>query len=132
MEFPILRKIDGWYYLFFCIYDDDRINGVYDYRTFVYASRTLEELNHAPCIAQLNAHAPDPHEPNPLPPKTPNSGSSGAFCRFRGPDRRKSPRFLHIYTFFRKVMMLFPGKAAFATHFSPSFFGRAVGRMHIS
>lgn len=48
IESPILKKIDGWYYLFFCIYDDDdRINGAYDFRTFVYAARTLEELNQA-------------------------------------------------------------------------------------
>ncbi len=60
MESPILKKIDGWYYLFYCIYDDhDRINGSYDYRTYVFAARTLETFSNVPCIAQLNAHAPE-------------------------------------------------------------------------
>lgn len=60
MESPVLKKIDGWYYLFYCIYDDnDRINGSYDYRTYVYAARTLDKLGESPCIAQLNVHAPE-------------------------------------------------------------------------
>lgn len=59
-ESPVLKYIDGWYYLFYCIFDNsDRINGAYDYRTFVHAARTLEGLAEAPVIARLNAHAPE-------------------------------------------------------------------------
>lgn len=60
LESPILKKIDGWYYLFYCVYSDaDRVNGSYDYRTYVHVARTLEEMANAPCIAQINAHAPE-------------------------------------------------------------------------
>ena len=60
MESPILKRIHGWYYLLYCIYDaSDIINGFYDYRTFVHAAPSLEGLMSAPCVAQLRAHAPE-------------------------------------------------------------------------
>ena len=60
MESPILKYIDGTYYLLYCIYDgNDQVYGYYDYRTYVYAAPSLEELDGAPCVAQLDAHAPE-------------------------------------------------------------------------
>ena len=60
LESPILKYIDGWYYLIYCIFDgNDQINGAYDYRTYVHASRTLEELDNSPRLAELHAHAPE-------------------------------------------------------------------------
>ncbi|GHU74748.1 hypothetical protein AGMMS49992_17120 [Clostridia bacterium] len=60
LESPIIKWIDGWYYLFYCIYDHtDTINGAYDYRTFVHAAQSLDELMDAPCIANIKAHAPE-------------------------------------------------------------------------
>lgn len=60
MESPILKYIDGWYYLMYCIYDpNDRVNGSYDYRTYVHAARTLDGLSIDSPITNLRAHAPE-------------------------------------------------------------------------
>lgn len=59
-ESPILKYIDGCYYLIYCIYNHkDRVNGPYDYRTYVHAAKTLEELYDSPKVATLRAHAPE-------------------------------------------------------------------------
>ena len=60
MESPILKYIDGWYYLMYCIYNpNDRLNGSYDYRTYVHAAKTLQELSFEAPVTQLKAHAPE-------------------------------------------------------------------------
>ena len=56
-ESPFLIKKDGFYYLFWCLYDGK--NGVYDNRTFVFASKTLEGLKDSAPITILPAHAPE-------------------------------------------------------------------------
>ena len=59
-ESPILKYIDGWYYLFYCIFDgQDMVNGAYDYRTFVFAAKNLSELDGSEPITCLDAHAPE-------------------------------------------------------------------------
>lgn len=60
LESPILAFVDGWYYLFYCIYNSaDRVNGAYDFRTFVHAAQTLPALQGTQPIARLQAHAPE-------------------------------------------------------------------------
>ena len=60
LESPILKYIDGYYYLFYCIYDHrNQVNGYYDSRTYVHAAPTLEGLNGSAQIAEFDAHAPE-------------------------------------------------------------------------
>lgn len=59
-ESPCIVARDGWFYLFYCLYDaDDQVNGAYDYRTFVHRSADPLDFRDAPCVAQLPAHAPE-------------------------------------------------------------------------
>ncbi len=55
MESPCLIKREGWYYLLWSIYDGQ--NGCYDNRTYVFASRTLEDLHDAAPVAMVPGHA---------------------------------------------------------------------------
>jgi hypothetical protein len=60
LESPILKYINGLYYLIYCIYNHrDRINGSYDYRTYVHAAKTIKGLYDSPKLATLRAHAPE-------------------------------------------------------------------------
>ena len=60
LESPILKYIDGCYYLLYCVYDGrDQVNGYYDNRTYVHAAPTLDALNGSPCVATFDAHAPE-------------------------------------------------------------------------
>ena len=56
-ESPFIVEKEGMFYLFWCIYDGT--NGPYDNRTFVYVSKTPKTFDHADCIAELPAHAPE-------------------------------------------------------------------------
>lgn len=56
-ESPFLIKKDGFYYLFWCIYDGQ--NGAFDNRTYVFAAKTLEELYDQAPLTMLPAHAPE-------------------------------------------------------------------------
>ncbi len=56
-ESPFLLKRDGYYYLFWCIYDG--YCGCYDNRTFVFASRDLHGFLDLAPITILPAHAPE-------------------------------------------------------------------------
>ena len=56
-ESPFLIKKDGFYYLFWCIYDGR--NGAFDNRTYVFAAKTLEELYDQAPLTMLPAHAPE-------------------------------------------------------------------------
>ncbi len=54
-ESPFLFKKDGVYYLVWCIYDG--LNGCYDNRTFVFASKSLDGFDGISPITMLKAHA---------------------------------------------------------------------------
>jgi beta-fructofuranosidase len=56
-ESPVLVFRDGWFYLFWCIYDGT--NGLYENRTFVMRSESLTGFHEAPVIAELQSHAPE-------------------------------------------------------------------------
>ncbi len=56
-ESPFLFKRNGVYYLLWTVYDGR--NSCYDYRTFVFAGETFEELFDFAPITMLKAHAPE-------------------------------------------------------------------------
>lgn len=56
-ESPFMLKRDGIYYLFWSA--SDGRNGCYDYRTFVFASETIDGFGKSAPITMLNAHAPE-------------------------------------------------------------------------
>jgi acetyl esterase/lipase len=59
-ESPTIVERDGQFYLFWCLWDAaDMVNGAYDNRTFVYRSANPMDFRDAPCVAQLQAHAPE-------------------------------------------------------------------------
>jgi len=59
-ESPSLVEHDGLFYLFWCLWDaTDAANGAYDQRTFVFRSANPLDFHHAPCVAELQAHAPE-------------------------------------------------------------------------
>jgi beta-fructofuranosidase len=59
-ESPTVVERDGQFYLFWCLWDAaDKVNGSYDNRTFVFRSGDPLDFHAAPCVAQLQAHAPE-------------------------------------------------------------------------
>ena len=59
-ESPSVVERDGQFYLFWCLWDAaDKVNGCYDNRTFVFRSAKAMDFRDAPCVAQLQAHAPE-------------------------------------------------------------------------
>ena len=59
-ESPSIVQRDGQFYLFYCLWDaDDEVNGAYDNRTFVCLSANPLDFHKAPCVAELQAHAPE-------------------------------------------------------------------------
>lgn len=56
-ESPFVMKRDGFYYLFWAIFDSR--NGSYDQRTFVFAADTIEGITGTAPIAILDGHAPE-------------------------------------------------------------------------
>lgn len=59
-ESPNIVERDGQFYLFVCLWDaKDAPNGAYDNRTFVFRSANPLDFQKAPCVAQLQAHAPE-------------------------------------------------------------------------
>ena len=59
-ESPSMVERDGQFYLFICLWDaKDEPNGAYDNRTFVFRSANPLDFQKAPCVAELQAHAPE-------------------------------------------------------------------------
>jgi hypothetical protein len=56
-ESPFLMKKDGFYYLFWSLWDGR--NGCYDERTLVFAAETLAGLRTAAPLTMLRGHAPE-------------------------------------------------------------------------
>lgn len=56
-ESPFVLKRDGWYYLLWTIWDNR--NGTYDWRTFVFAAESLEEIGTTAPLTILPSHTPE-------------------------------------------------------------------------
>lgn len=56
-ESPFIVQYDGWFYLFWCIYDG--LNSFYDNRTYVFRSDNPFDFNGKAPVTMLQAHAPE-------------------------------------------------------------------------
>lgn len=58
LESPVLKVINGIWYLFTCPYDGNPLDA-YCHKTYVYAAESLQGLSDAPVLTVLDGHAPE-------------------------------------------------------------------------